>query len=337
MEPIKIKRTLTLLCLLAALVTNSQKVFDTEKQLDISEHYKSQEIQIKCGPDQVVISGTLIYPVMPFDKVVIIVPGSGKDTRHAHFVLAEQFLSNQIAVYRFDERGIGSSAGKYNETATSLKKDVISIFEHLKKENILANKQIGILGHSLGGIASIGAHGSDCNFDFMIQMATPVEDNGAFLKYQALTQKNGFYTIKGKSTSEVVECIDVIRKSLRPDEDYKTSKQHIKDHFSRKEYRALKHLIHPAIIDLMKQNHEKTYKASQVPILYIIGSKDQKVSSKNEIQILEKLNNPNITISLIDGLDHWLTDISASTSSKKSKYHINDQALRTIIDWTLAR
>ena len=69
---------------------------------------------------------------------------------------------------------------------------------------MLSNKKIGILGHSLGGIASIGAFGKGCNFDFLIQMATPVENNGAFLKYQVSTNIGGFYTVKGKTPDEVI-------------------------------------------------------------------------------------------------------------------------------------
>ena len=329
------KPLLAILLICLVKPTDAQNIFDYEQKIELSEDYKRQEIEFTNPEDGVELSGTLIYPNKEFNKVVIIVPGSGKDTRHSHFVLAKEFLSNQIAVYRFDERGIGKSAGRYNRTASSLEKDAISAFKQLKNLEILSNKKIGILGHSLGGIASIGAFGKGCDFDFLIQMATPVENNGAFLKYQVSTNIVGFYTVKGKTPDEVIHFIDVVRKAVRPNEDYKTSKKKSKAIIKQLKFRKGRHIINPAIIDLMKQNHEETYKTSRTPILFIIGSEDRLVSSKDEIRILERLNNPNITISLIDGADHYLTDKTGPTELSKSPYYMIDKALKEIINWTL--
>lgn len=325
-----------LICLVKP--TNAQKVFDYEQKIELSEDYKRQEIKFTNPEDGVELSGTLVYPSKGFNKVVIIVPGSGKDSRHSHFVLAKEFLLNQIAVYRFDERGIGKSEGRYSglkETATSLTKDVISAFKQLKNLEILSNKKIGILGHSLGGIASIGAFGNGCDFDFLIQMATPVENNGAFLEYQVSTNIVGFYTVKGKTPDQVIHFIDVVRKAVLPDEDYKVTKKKIKAIIKQLNFRRGRHIINPVIIDLMKQNHEETYKTSEAPMLFIIGSHDRIVSSKDEIQTLESLNNPNITISLIDNADHYLNDKIGSGELSKSPYYMTDKALKEIINWTL--
>lgn len=329
-----------ILILLILLVqpTNAQEIFKYEKKIELSEEYNRQEIKFKNSEDGVELSGTLIYPKQEFNKVVIIVPGSGKDTRHSHFKVAKEYLLNQIAVYRFDDRGIGKSGGKYKgtkETASSLEQDVIAVFKQLKNLKILSNKKIGILGHSLGGIASIGAFGKGCNFDFLIQMATPVENNGAFLKYQVSTSNGGLYTVKGKTPDEVINFIDVVRKAVKSDEDYKSSKQKAKAIIKQLNFRKGRHIIFPVIIDLMKQNHEETYKTSETPILFIIGSQDKTVSSKDEMQTLEKLNNPNVTISLINGADHYLRDKTGATTESQSFYHMKNEALKEIINWTL--
>ena len=332
----KLLLAILLICLVKP--TNAQKIFDYEQKIELSEDYKRQEIEFTNPVDGVEFSGTLIYPNKEFNKVVIIVPGSGKDTRHSHFDVAKEFLLNQIAVYRFDERGIGKSGGKYswnNETASSLEKDVISAFKQLKNLEMLSNKKIGILGHSLGGIASIGAFGKGCDFDFLIQMATPVENNGAFLKYQVSTNISPFYTVKGKTPDEVIHFIELVRKTVKPDEDYKSTKKKSKAIIKQLNFRKGRHIIDWVIIDLMMQNHEKTYKTSETPILFIIGSLDRTVSSKDEIQTLERLNNPNITISLISDVDHYLNDKMDSTEQSKSPYHMTSEALNEIINWTL--
>lgn len=331
------KLLLKIIILCLADSTNAQNIFDYEQRIELSEDYKRQEIGFTSSEDGIELSGTLIYPDEEFDKVVIIVPGSGKDSRHSHFDVAKEFLLNKIAVYRFDERGIGESEGKYkrnNETASSLQKDVIGACERLKSLEMLSGKKIGILGHSLGGIASIGAFGKGCDFDFLIQMATPIENNGAFLKYQA---SNGYHHVKGKTPDEVIHFIDVVRKTVNPDEDYETSKKKVKIIIKQLKFRKGRNIINPVMIDLMKQNHEETYENSKTPILFIIGSQDRIVSSEDEIQTLERLNNHNITISLISGANHYLSNEIELMEQRKPPYQMTSEALDEIIDWTLDR
>lgn len=329
-----------LLLLLIGLVepTTSQTIFDYEQKIAISADFGRQEISFTNPENGFNYTGTLIYPNTNFDKVVLIVPGSGKDTRHAHFDIAEEFLFNQIAVYRFDERGIGQSDGKYKwdrETASSLEKDVISAYEKLRSLEVLSNKKIGVLGHSLGGIASIGAFGKGCDFDFLIQMATPVENKGAFLQYQAVTNIADFYTVKGKTIEEAIDFLEQIRKIAQPEEDYKATRKKAKAIIKQLDFRKGKHMINPVIIDLMKQQHEETYAASRSPILYIIGSMDHLVSSENEIRTLERMNNPNITVSLVPAVDHYLNDEKLPGKEYSSPYRMSKKALKKIIDWTL--
>ena len=187
------------------------------------------------------------------------------------------------------------------------------------------------------GIASIGALGKGCDFDFMIQMATPVENNGAFLKYQVSTNIGGFYTVRGKTTDEVLHFIELVRKTAQADEGYRTTKKKAKAIIKQLNFQKGSHIIKPVIIDLMKQNHEETYRTSKIPILYIIGSQDKLVNSEDEIKTLESINNPNITISLITGADHYLNDIVDSSKESKSPYRMTTNALNEIITWTLEK
>lgn len=317
--------------------TIAQCIFEYEQEITISENLQIEEISFVNKEDNIRLSGTLISPKAEFDKIVMIVPGSGKDTRNSHFILSQEFLNNNIAVYRFDERGVGKSEGKYNYTATSLMTDLIYAFHSLRKMNELSNKKIGILGHSLGGIASIGAYSKECEFDFLIQMATPVENNGAFIKYQARTNTDGFYTVKNKSTSEVVNFIDEISKSVKETDNYKTSKSKANKIMKRMGFRKGNHIVNPLIIDLMKQNHEETYQNSKIPILYIIGTEDRIVSSTNEITALNKMNNSMIDIKVVENVNHWLSEKIAPTKMEKSLYNMNKKAIYEIVKWTLEK
>lgn len=315
---------------------SAQNIFEYEQKIKPSTSIEATEINFTNSNDNLELSGTLLYPKAGYDKIVMIVPGSGKDTRHSHFVLAENFLKNNIAVYRFDERGIGESEGKYDYTATTLRNDLIFAHQKLRSLSEYSDKKIGVLGHSLGSIASIGAYGQGCAFNFLIQIGAPVQKGGAFLQYQALKNSDGFYTVEGKTTEEVISFIDRVSKMVVVTDDYKTIKKNGKRIMKEMGFKkGLYIIVNPLQVDLIKQDHELTYKECPVPLLYIIGSEDRIVSCDNEAAVLQELNNPNVTIKIIDNTNHWLNDEIGPTKMERSLYQMNDGAINEIVNWTL--
>lgn len=214
--------------------------------------------------------------------------------------------------------------------------DLFFAYQKLIYHPELSNKKIGVLGHSLGGFASIGAYGKGCNFDFLIQMSTPVQKNGAFIKYQALTNSDGFYTVKNKTTDEIIAFIDALSKMVVLNDSYKTIRKKGKRIMKAMGFKKVLHLvINPLQVDLIKQNHETTYKNCVVPILYIIGSEDKIVSSNNETETLKNMNNTNLEIKIIDNVNHWLSNKIGPKKMDKSLYQMNSVALSEIINWSL--
>jgi alpha-beta hydrolase superfamily lysophospholipase len=332
----KIFQTIFLLFSLHALT--AQSIYEYEQKVPAELIGASIDINFQNKEDKIKLFGTLLCPKGDFEKVVMIVPGSGRDTRHSHFVLAEHFLQNNIAVYRFDERGIGTSTGKYDYTASTLIQDVVLAFQKLKSAEKLADKKIGILGHSLGGIASIGAYGKGCDFDFLIQMGTPVEKRGAFLQYQAVTNSDGFYTVENKTKEEIVSFIDTVSKMIVLHDDYKTIKREGKKIMKERGFKKALHIIvNPLQVDLVKQDHEATYKNCASPLLFIIGSEDRIVSSDQETKKLDSFNNANVDIKIIENVNHWLADKIGPSKMEKSLYHMNASAIKEIIHWVNER
>lgn len=313
--------------------SSPKTIFDYERKVTLSQEMGSIDISFTNKKDNTQLSGTLIYPSEVYSTILMIVPGSGKDTRHSHFILAQEFLKNNIAVFRFDERGIGRSKGKYNYTASSLIEDVFYAFENLKHRAELSDKKIGILGHSLGGIASIGALGKGCDIDFLVQMATPVQNKGAFIKYQALTNTDGFYTVKNKTTDQVINFIDGLTQIVKADEDFESNKKRAEELMNDMDFKAGSHIVNPLIIDLIKQDHQSTYQNSRIPILYIIGTEDRIVSCTNEKEIIKRLENPNLQFVSIENVNHWLSDKLAPTKMDSSLYNMNKEALIEIVQW----
>jgi pimeloyl-ACP methyl ester carboxylesterase len=127
--------------------------------------YLEQELLIKTAK-KIQIAGALIMP--EFEKnssfpLVILVSGSGAQDRNCEilghkpfWVLADDLGRNQIASFRYDDRGVGKSSGKFQEaTQTDFANDLLAIIKALKKDYPKA--QIYIYGHSEGGMTALRA------------------------------------------------------------------------------------------------------------------------------------------------------------------------------------
>lgn len=133
-----------------ALTGFGQEVFDYERKIVLTDRFESLPIDAVA---HIRVAGTLIAPKSAYDKIVVIVPGSGPDTRHSHFVLAEKLLEQNTAVYRFDERGTGASGGSYSERVAPLAEDLGAAFSEMRAR--FPDKKIGIFAHSIGGVAAM--------------------------------------------------------------------------------------------------------------------------------------------------------------------------------------
>ena len=334
------KQTFSLILLMCSFILNSQNIYDYEKEISNKDNYIFSEIDFQNTDENLRISGTLITPNSDFKKLVIIVPGSGKDSRHSHFLLAEKLLQNGISVYRFDERGIGKSEGQYSADATSLTNDLFFAIKNLRENEHFNSKKIGFLGHSLGGMASIGAYEKGANIDFLVQVATPVKKNGAAFIYQLKNGNKGInQLILGENLQEKTELIELIHATIKDNPDLNTDeifkklkKIAQKKGFNKKSYQLY---IRPFLIDIIKKDYEETYKNIKIPVLYIAGSNDHFIDSIDEIQLLDSYNNKNIETVLMDGYYHYLTTFEPKKLNT-SVYEMDTAAFIKIINWILA-
>ena len=132
---------LYILLILFPFALVAQEIYTYEDEIKNKERFNSREIEFINVRDSVRLSGTLLFPKVTFDKLIIIVPGSGKDTRHSHFLLAEKLLENKVGVFRFDERGVGKSEGRLSYGFTKLSSDLSYAISHLKSVEELKHKK----------------------------------------------------------------------------------------------------------------------------------------------------------------------------------------------------
>ncbi|MCF8714124.1 alpha/beta hydrolase [Joostella atrarenae] len=327
--------------------SNAQKVFKYEKEITNKEKYNFHEITFENLKEDIQLSGTLITPKIDFKKVVIIVPGSGLDTRHSHYKLTQALLDKNIAVYRYDERGVGKSEGDnspVNYGISKITNDLLFSIRALRNDKSVMNKSLGLIGHSQGGMATIGALQQNENVDFLVQWAAPVQKNGEFLKYQMRTGVNRFddeliYDDLNKKIEIFTVAQKVVRKNVNDDDltlSKKIKKETKKHGFKRSNYTRFPLWTFPSMKDLLRQDYESTYKNAKIPILYIIGAEDNFVDPKANSELLASFNNPHIKVEVLKNLNHYLTEEKIDHSAlemSSSYYKIDDVALNEIIQF----
>ena len=142
--------------------------------------YKEEDVKFQNGT--ITLAGTLTLPATkgPYPAVVLI-SGSGAQNRDEDIfgfkifrVIADHLTRKGIAVLRYDDRGVGgSSAGTPQDTSETYAGDVAAAVQFLKARADIDAKQIGLLGHSEGGIIAPMVATRSQDVAFIILMSGP--------------------------------------------------------------------------------------------------------------------------------------------------------------------
>ncbi len=325
---------LSIFLFLLPFLVLAQEPLKFEKSVINNDLYDYLDIRFQNIEDDVKLEGTLIIPKESYSQIVLIVAGSDRNTRFAHHKLAQEFLNNKIGVFRFDDRGVGESEGKFNPFgANSLANDIKYAVKKLRLLPNFENKIIGVLGHSLGAIAAVKATSITNEINYVIQLSAPVRNPGEAFKYQAVQNLNNQYNFKNKSEKEIQHLFDTLtiiaQKNFRND-NYKEVRN--------KGVTAIKDLDFQvknvpwtySYINLIKDDLDQHYKNLEVPLLYLIGSEDKYVNPISEIELISRDENSLITYKIINGLNHYFL---SEKPTLENLYEVEDDALRIIFEW----
>lgn len=141
--------------------------------------YREKELTFRNG--DITLAGTLTLPAGsgPHPAVVLIT-GSGPQNRDEEIfgfrifeVIAEHLSRQGVAVFRYDDRGVGGSTGNIDQaTSRDFAGDVVAAVDLLISREDINSGQIGLLGHSEGGIVAAMAALRSESVSFLILMAT---------------------------------------------------------------------------------------------------------------------------------------------------------------------
>jgi pimeloyl-ACP methyl ester carboxylesterase len=162
-----------------------QAVADPETETVVEEDLPYTAEEVTFGHDDATLAGTLTLPEGDGPHpALILVTGSGQQNRDEEIylapgyrpfaVIADTLTRQGIAVLRYDDRGMGGSIGEV-ESATSadFADDTEAALNFLLEREEIDPTQIGILGHSEGGIIATLLAARNPDVAFIILMAGP--------------------------------------------------------------------------------------------------------------------------------------------------------------------
>ena len=292
--------------------------------------------------------------------------GSGPQNRdeellgHKPFlVLADYLTKNGIAVLRFDDRGTAESTGNF-KTATSLDfaRDVEFAIKYLQTRKEINKNQIGLIGHSEGGIIApmVAAESNDINF-IVLLAGTGIRGDQLLLLQQELIGK-----VSGISDTELQKAkainkgaFDIILKSNNVESLKSELTNYIKQTLidnpesekpsgmSEEDYIELQvsQITSPWMIYFIKYNPAPILEKVKCPVLAINGEKDLQVSPKVNLKAienaLEKGGNKNITTKELSGLNHLFQECETGLPGEYATIEqtFSPIALAEILNWIL--
>ncbi|MBK0369758.1 alpha/beta hydrolase family protein [Flavobacterium agrisoli] len=303
--------------------------------------YFAEDVNFTNAKANISLAGTLTLPkndgVFP---AVILISGSGPQNRneelagHKPFlVIADYLTKSGFAVLRFDDRGVGNSTGNFaSATTANFATDVESALSYLKTRKEINSKQIGLIGHSEGGIIAPMVAVNTKEVAFIVLLAgTGIPGDELLLLQQSAISK-----ASGKSESEIEKTAQINQKAYQMVMDSQNTEQLKKElqkyleavitevpNGMNKEQFITAHvqqLTSPWARYFLKYNPALTLEKVKCPVLAINGAKDTQVPSKENLNAIEKAlqkgNNKDFTTHEFANTNHLFQECETGLPSE---------------------
>ena len=330
--------------------------------------YAEEEVAYENKTDGVKLTGTLTLPRTkgPFPAVLLIT-GSGAQDRnetiagHRPFlVLADHLTQLGIAVLRVDDRGMGgSSLGSLTATSENYAGDVLAGVEFLKNRTEINPRQIGLIGHSEGGIIAPMAAARSKDISFIVLMAGTglPGDDVIQLQTELLLRAQGAGDEGVKLTRDLFAGVFAI---LKNNDDRATAEKKIRDMLAAKtaamteaQRKGMAQMLTTIDTQLkqfyltewfrffLRYDPRPTLKKVQIPVLAINGEKDLQVAAKENLAgidaALKEGGNKDYAIVLLPQMNHLFQTSKTGLITEYGEIEetISPVALKTMSDWIL--
>ena len=324
--------------------------------------YDEREVSYENKLDKVKLAGTLTLPrgAAPFPAVLLIT-GSGAQDRdeallgHKPFLVLADYLTRRgIAVLRVDDRGVGgTSRGGPGDTDENYVEDALAGIEFLKQQREIDAQQIGLIGHSEGGIIAPMVAARSADVAFIVLMAGP----GVQGKKLLLMQSDRLLRIEmEREVESSVEVTERMFKIAMDEKDPAVARKLIREESDRviadrkKKIETLQTLLDaetammltPWFRYILNYDPRPTLMKVRVPVLAINGERDLQVPPKEDLAAIEEAlkagGNKDFKIVLLPNLNHLFQTSETGAPSEYGQIEetIAPIALQTMGDWIVA-
>ena len=329
--------------------------------------YTEEEVSYENTKDKVKLSGSLTLPPSKAPvPAVILITGSGAQDRnetimgHRPFlVLADHLTRRGIAVLRVDDRGIGgSSRGAATATSENYAEDVLAGIAYLKTRKEINPNQIGLIGHSEGGIIAPIAATKSRDVAFIIMMAGLGQTgrDAILMQNDLLTRAAGAppdVTVKIRKIFE--QLFDI----LKVEKDNKVAEQRMRAVIDaelatmtdeqKKSFASVNRTINMQM-PMYLSNWFRYFllidpamylENVKVPVLALVGEKDLQVPPKQNLDLIEaalkRSGNKDYLGVLLPGLNHLFQTAKTGLPTEYAEIEetISPTALQMMSDWIL--
>jgi len=327
--------------------------------------YIEEEVFYHNHKTGVTLSGTLTLPTSKGPlPVVLLIAGSGPidrdETVYGHkpfLVLADYLTRRGIAVLRYDKRGCGKSTGNYDKATTEdFTEDALAGIAYIKTRKDLNPKQIGLIGHSEGGIIAPMVATRSKDVAFVVMMAgTGVTGKEILYEQSSLIQKAAGETEATISQTRKFQEQMFKLVSTEPNrqiaaEQLQKIAQNYMATMETQETVTLEYL--KAIAGRINSDWFRYYltldpsitlKRMRTPVLVLNGDLDLQVSSKQNLPVISKAlkeaGNKDVTIVDLPKLNHFFQTCETGAVAEYAKIEetIAPSVLSLIGDWILER
>lgn len=330
--------------------------------------YNEEEVTFVDKEAGIELAGTLTLPKEggPFPAVVL-VTGSGPQDRdetllgHKPFLVLADYLTRQgIAVLRYDDRGVGKSAGNFSAATTQdFVNDALSAVNYLETRKDIKRNETGIIGHSEGGLIAPLAADRSSDVDFIVLMAGPgVTGEKILIEQSKLIEKS-----MGMSDEKIEKGTELAKKFYKiveTEKDSAAAAEKIKtvfrnyysslDSTEKSEFgndpetvfdRQAHTLLTPWFKFFLSYDPKPALEKVKVPVLAINGENDLQVPPKQNLPVIEQAlkegGNKDYKVVEIPKLNHLFqtSETGAPTDYAKIEETISPKALELIGNWIL--
>ena len=291
----------------------------------------------------------------------MLITGSGLEDRneallgHQPFLILADYLTRRgIAVLRADDRSMGGTTkGSPNDTSENYVGDTLAGVAFLKTRKEINPKQIGLVGHSEGGMIAPMAAVRSNDVAFIVLMAGP-----GIVGDKLLVMQNGLIS--------AAECENEVKRSMaqveqlfaiaKDEKDPAVAKQKMKAESVKLAESARKKLdgqlssldarineiLAPWFRFFLSYDPRPTLMKVHIPVLALNGESDTQVPAHEDLEAIEQAlkdgGNRDYKIVLLPKLNHLF---QTSRTGSPSEYGAIEEtiapvALETIGDWIVA-